>query len=97
MPAGRLTCKWLIAERGRRIGQAATAIDGWRNSSVVGAIAQQARGFDHSRGSQEATMERRDFLRVSLGTLSGIGAFFSSIPFVKSFLPSASESEVPAG
>jgi ubiquinol-cytochrome c reductase iron-sulfur subunit len=34
-------------------------------------------------------MERRDFLRVSLGTLSGIAAFFASIPFVKSFLPSA--------
>ncbi|HUL81700.1 MAG TPA: ubiquinol-cytochrome c reductase iron-sulfur subunit [Gammaproteobacteria bacterium] len=34
-------------------------------------------------------MERRDFLRVSLTGLSAVAAFFGSIPFVKSFLPSA--------
>ena len=34
-------------------------------------------------------MERRDFLRVSLGLVGGIASFFASIPFVKSFLPSA--------
>jgi ubiquinol-cytochrome c reductase iron-sulfur subunit len=34
-------------------------------------------------------MERRDFLRVSLTGLGALAAFFGSIPFVKSFLPSA--------
>ena len=34
-------------------------------------------------------MERRDFLRVSLTGLGAVAAFFGSIPFVKSFLPSA--------
>jgi ubiquinol-cytochrome c reductase iron-sulfur subunit len=34
-------------------------------------------------------MERRDFLRVSLTGLSAVATFFGSIPFVKSFLPSA--------
>jgi ubiquinol-cytochrome c reductase iron-sulfur subunit len=34
-------------------------------------------------------MERRDFLRVSLTGLGAVASFFSSIPFVKSFLPSA--------
>jgi ubiquinol-cytochrome c reductase iron-sulfur subunit len=34
-------------------------------------------------------MERRGFLRLSLTGLSGVAAFFGSIPFVKSFLPSA--------
>jgi ubiquinol-cytochrome c reductase iron-sulfur subunit len=34
-------------------------------------------------------MERRGFLRASLAGLSGVAGFFSSIPFVKSFLPSA--------
>jgi ubiquinol-cytochrome c reductase iron-sulfur subunit len=34
-------------------------------------------------------MERRGFLGLSLGVLSGAAGFFASIPFVKSFLPSA--------
>jgi ubiquinol-cytochrome c reductase iron-sulfur subunit len=34
-------------------------------------------------------MQRRGFLRLSLTGLSGVAAFFGSIPFVKSFLPSA--------
>lgn len=34
-------------------------------------------------------MERRGFLRVSLASVSGVAAFFSSLPFVKSLLPSA--------
>lgn len=34
-------------------------------------------------------MDRRGFLRMSLGALSGVAAFFASIPFVRSFLPSA--------
>lgn len=34
-------------------------------------------------------MERRDFLRISLTGLGAVATFFSSIPFVKSFLPSA--------
>jgi len=34
-------------------------------------------------------MERRDFLRVSLTGLGAVAAFLGSIPFVKSFLPSA--------
>ena len=33
-------------------------------------------------------MDRRGFLSVSLTALSGVAAFFASIPFVKSFLPS---------
>jgi ubiquinol-cytochrome c reductase iron-sulfur subunit len=34
-------------------------------------------------------MDRRGFLRVSLTALSGLAAFFASIPFIRSFLPSA--------
>jgi ubiquinol-cytochrome c reductase iron-sulfur subunit len=34
-------------------------------------------------------MERRDFLRVSLTGLGAVASFLGSIPFVKSFLPSA--------
>jgi ubiquinol-cytochrome c reductase iron-sulfur subunit len=34
-------------------------------------------------------MERRDFLRVSLTGLGAVATFLGSIPFVKSFLPSA--------
>jgi ubiquinol-cytochrome c reductase iron-sulfur subunit len=34
-------------------------------------------------------MERRGFLRLSLTGLSSVAAFFGSIPFFKSFLPSA--------
>ena len=34
-------------------------------------------------------MDRRGFLRVSLRALSGLAAFFASVPFVRSFLPSA--------
>ncbi len=34
-------------------------------------------------------MDRRGFLRVSLGAWSGVAAFLASIPFVRSFLPSA--------
>lgn len=34
-------------------------------------------------------MERRGFLRLSLTGLGSVAAFFGSIPFVKSFLPSA--------
>src|SRR5262245_43094484 len=34
-------------------------------------------------------MERRDFLRVSLTGLGAVAAYLGSIPFVKSFLPSA--------
>jgi ubiquinol-cytochrome c reductase iron-sulfur subunit len=34
-------------------------------------------------------MERRGFLRLSLTAVSGVAAFLSSIPFVKSLLPSA--------
>jgi ubiquinol-cytochrome c reductase iron-sulfur subunit len=34
-------------------------------------------------------MERRGFLRLSLAGLGSVAAFFGSIPFVKSFLPSA--------
>jgi ubiquinol-cytochrome c reductase iron-sulfur subunit len=34
-------------------------------------------------------MDRRGFLRASLGALSGVATFFASIPFVRSFMPSA--------
>ena len=34
-------------------------------------------------------MNRRRFLNLSLGGVSGVAAFLSSIPFVKSFMPSA--------
>lgn len=34
-------------------------------------------------------MDRRGYLRVSLRALSGLAAFFASVPFVRSFLPSA--------
>lgn len=34
-------------------------------------------------------MERRGFLRLSLAGLGSVAAFFGSIPFIKSFLPSA--------
>jgi ubiquinol-cytochrome c reductase iron-sulfur subunit len=34
-------------------------------------------------------MERRGFLSLSLAAVSGAAGFFASIPFVKSFLPSA--------
>ena len=53
-------------------------------------------------------MERRGFLRISLAAISGLGAFFTSIPFVKSLLPSVKAralaepttvdlTEIPAG
>ena len=34
-------------------------------------------------------MNRRDLIRVSLTAVSGVGAFFASIPFVRSLMPSA--------
>lgn len=34
-------------------------------------------------------MQRRGFLSLSLAAVSGVAGFFASIPFVKSFLPSA--------
>jgi ubiquinol-cytochrome c reductase iron-sulfur subunit len=34
-------------------------------------------------------MQRRGFLSLSLAAISGAGGFFASLPFVKSFLPSA--------
>jgi ubiquinol-cytochrome c reductase iron-sulfur subunit len=34
-------------------------------------------------------MNRRDLIRVSLTAVSGLGAFFASIPFVRSLMPSA--------
>ena len=34
-------------------------------------------------------MDRRGFLRVALSGISGVAGFFASIPFVRSFLPSA--------
>lgn len=34
-------------------------------------------------------MDRRGFLRVALSGITGVAGFFASIPFVKSFLPSA--------
>jgi len=39
--------------------------------------------------SDERRAERRRFLRASLAGLGTVAAFFGSIPFVKSFLPSA--------
>jgi ubiquinol-cytochrome c reductase iron-sulfur subunit len=34
-------------------------------------------------------MERRGFLRIALSGITGVAGFFTSVPFVKSFLPSA--------
>jgi len=34
-------------------------------------------------------MNRRDLIRVSLTAVSGVGAFFASIPFIRSLMPSA--------